>query len=179
MKEILNGKAEAGQDHFAYEQNGYKKNGSFLDIGSNEPIANNNTYALETEAGWRGWLLDIEAAYAEPSRLLRKSPFIAADATTLDWSFLGSVSLLDYLSLDIDENENRDRALTILYNLISAGYRFRCMTVEHDAYRYGDNPRAGLRKLLLEAGYTLAHADVEIRKGCGKPFEDWWVLTKS
>lgn len=171
----FNGRGESGQDNFAFAQNGFKLSGTFIDIGSNEPIRFNNTFALE-EVGWRGWLFDIEPSYAEPSRKLRKSPFQAVDARTIDWKkVLGSNLHVDYLSLDIDENENRDLALTILQNLVASGVTWHCATIEHDGYRYGDNPRLKLREFMLAAGYKLAHADVEIRKGCGKPFEDWWI----
>ncbi len=172
----INGRGEAGQDHFAFEHCGRIDDGIFLDIGCNEPIRWNNTYALE-EIGWRGYLFDIDPAYGDMCRKERKSPFWAADATTFDWLTVipKFVCPIDYLSLDIDENENRDRAVTILNNLFAAGLSFRCATIEHDAYRYGDNPRAAIRAVMESAGYKIAHANVEIRKGNGKPFEDWWI----
>lgn len=175
----INGRGEAGQDHFAFEHCGRSATGTFLDIGSNEPIRWNNSYALE-EVGWRGWLFDIEPEYALMCAGVRKSPFFCVDATTYDWAQFKerfkAPELIDYLSLDIDENEERDRAVTILKNLFAAGFKFRCATVEHDGYRYGDNPRNAIRAVMQEADYTLAHPNVEIRKGNGKPFEDWWTL---
>lgn len=172
----INGRGESGQDNFAFEVCGRKPAGTFLDIGCNEPRRWNNTFALE-EVGWRGWALDINPDYAPDWVKERATAFLAADATAVDWKALvGDVAMpIDYLSLDIDENESRDLATTILKNLFAAGLSFRCATIEHDAYRFEDHPRAAIRQLMFNAGYNLAHANVEIRKGNGKPFEDWWV----
>lgn len=172
----LNGRAEAGQDHFAYEMCHRKTNGTFIDIGCNEPIRWNNTYALE-EIGWRGIGLDIEPSYVPMWAKERQSPFCLADATTFDWAriFPHLTAPLDYLSLDIDENPERNLATRILENLFAAGMVFRCATIEHDGYRFGDHPREEIRALMIANGYTCAYANVEIRQGCGKPFEDWWT----
>ena len=37
----------AGQDKFVLNVNNFKKNGYFLEFGSQEPINDNNTYLLE------------------------------------------------------------------------------------------------------------------------------------
>lgn len=175
----LNGKAEAGQDHFAFEHCGRKRGGTFLDIGCNEPIRWNNTYALEHDADWRGWGFDIEPGYADMWKAERKSTFVWADAANFNWSAIygpdGESPAIDYLSLDIDESAEKNITTTILRNLIAAGLTFRCATIEHDAYNHGDNPRLPIREIMQSAGYKLAHANVEIRLGNGKPFEDWWV----
>jgi hypothetical protein len=172
----INGRGESGQDNFAFENCGRKPDGTFIDIGANEPRFMSNSYALE-EVGWRGWCIDINPVYAEAHARERKSPFIAADARSIDWlELIGSTPIpIDYLSLDIDENHDRDLAVTILENLFIAGLRFRCMTIEHDKYKFGDRPRNQIRDLCFGYGYRLAYGDVEIRKGNGKPFEDWWL----
>lgn len=172
---LPNYRGESGQDNFAHAVCGLKNNGTFLDIGCNEPMRWNNTYALE-EVGWTGWLVDINPVYGDEIRKVRKSPFICADAATLDYGALvGDRLYIDYLSLDIDENQDRNLATTILGAVFAAGLRFKCATVEHDGYRFGDHPREEIRQVMRDNGYILEHANVEIRKGCGKPFEDWWV----
>lgn len=183
MKEF-NSRGESGQDFWAFHQCGQKLDGTFFDIGSNEPIRWNNTYALE-EQGWTGILMDINPEYGPMFDASgRESVFICTDATTYDWTRLGIGPLLpiDYLSLDIDENEERNLVTTILTNMFRDGLSFRCATIEHDGYRYGDNPRLKIRELMQDHGYTLARADVEIGQyrggygaGNGKPFEDWWI----
>lgn len=171
----VNWRGESRQDIFAFEACGERLTGTFLDIGCNEPIRWNNTYALEG-LGWHGFGFDIEPAYAPMWKQRRRSPFVLADASKLDWRIVSKRwDVIDYLSLDIDENETGTLALTILQRLVGAGLRFRCMTVEHDAYRHGDKVRAPIREFLRSQGYRLAYADVEIRKGNGKPFEDWWI----
>lgn len=170
----LNGRAESGQDHFAYQHNQRRNTGTFLDIGANEPVRWNNTYALE-EVGWRGVGIDFEPSYTPMWAAERKSPFICADATTIDWAGLKLPAVIDYLSLDIDETPAMNITTTILKNLFAAGLRFNCMTIEHDFYRHGAGHRDEIRKLCWPAGYVLKHPDVEIRLGNGKPYEDWWV----
>lgn len=169
----LNGRGESGQDHFAFEACGRKRDGVFLDIGCNEPIRWNNTYALE-EIGWRGVGIDIEPSYAPMWKEQRRAPFALGDATTINFRDYPTLDV-DYLSLDIDENTEGTVTLAVLENLFSAGMTFRCMTVEHDAYRHGNARRDVIRAVLQANGYKLAHGDVEIRLGNGKPFEDWWM----
>tara|TARA_Y100000768_G_C23458310_1_gene442527 strand:+ start:252 stop:419 length:168 start_codon:yes stop_codon:yes gene_type:complete len=42
------------QDKFVLNMLKYKKNGYFLEIGSNDPININNTYILEKDYEWNG-----------------------------------------------------------------------------------------------------------------------------
>jgi hypothetical protein len=160
---------QAGQDAFAYQQIG--ADGTFLDIGSNDPFYNSNSLSLE-QMGWRGLAVDFDAKMVELFRGHRRTPVLFSDATQVDWKTvltshqLGPV--IDYLSLDIDGRE-----LLVLQNLVAAGFSFRVITVEHDAYDRGDSTRAPLREYLLAQGYTLAQPDVCWREG--SPFEDWWT----
>lgn len=164
--------SQAGQDRFVWELFKHEDatQHTFLDIGcldEGRPTAEeiSNTYALE-QMGWRGLLVDRVKTNLEG----RTSEYVCADATKMDWHYhipdLG-VSSLDYISLDVDE-----ASLDALRNLLKHGVRFRALTVEHDAYRFGDGPRREMRELLTAAGYTLLAWDVKIN---GLPFEDWWV----
>lgn len=180
-------RSQAGQDRFVYEllirgrraEDGAPYRGTFLDIGSNDPNEINNTIALE-ELGWRGLLMDLDEKWAEPTRRGRKSPFVHADAATMDWTAtldklpaLGREplrnELIDYLSLDVDE-----ATLDALRNLLISGVRFRVATIEHDAYRFGEARKQALRALMLAHGYTLLAADVCLNEH-RVPFEDWYV----
>lgn len=153
--------SQAGQDRFVHELLG--DSGTFLDIGCAHPVDRSNSYFLE-KLGWTGWLVDISNAHEAEIKRTRTSPFICGDATRLDWSFLPDK--IDYLSLDVDESTH-----CVLYSLPVAG-RFKVVTVEHDAYRFGGSPRQVIRKTFLENGYHLICSDV---KDQGLPFEDWWV----
>jgi hypothetical protein len=158
---------QAGQDRFALAvTNGP---GTFLDVGSGDPIVFSNSYYLDG-LGWRGLLVD--RGLCKNVELYRRTPFLRADAMTIDWAeTLATYSLgprIDYLSFDLD-----DDGAAALARLPWASVRFSCMTVEHDAYRLGDGPRASMRQVLRGHGYRLLCPDV-VLDGFGS-FEDWWV----
>lgn len=123
------------------------------------------------ESGWRGLLVD-RSDCKKATLLTRKSPFLQADALTIDWSSVFIAHSLgpriDYLSFDLDEDGE-----VALERLPWEGVRFSCMTVEHDFYRFGEKARGAMRKLLLSHGYRLLCPDV-VFTGYGS-VEDWWV----
>lgn len=170
--------SQAGQDRFVYELLVKPEgllSGTFLDIGSNDPNEINNTIALE-QLGWRGLLIDLNEHFAGPSGKGRTSPFLVADAVTIDWSeALRAIRhdvnnfYIDYVSLDVDEAQ-----LDALRNLLNCGVRFRVATVEHDAYRFGEGRKRALRELMALHGYTLLTADVCMNHQL-VAFEDWFV----
>jgi hypothetical protein len=176
--------SEAGQDVFVYEQlvkpfNNYS--GTFLDIGCAVPIWINNTYSLE-QMGWRGLLVDWSAPKIVECRRERTSPALEADATKVNWLATcrehGLGTKIDYLSLDLDDQPGEESiTLFVLKSLMSFGFEFRAITVEHDCYRLGDASKLIMRELLLAQGYNLFAGDVYNRPP-GEPrvqFEDWWL----
>ena len=50
--------SQFGQDLFVAFATGKKYNGTFLEIGSNDPIIHNNTYLLASEYNWRGVMVE-------------------------------------------------------------------------------------------------------------------------
>jgi hypothetical protein len=178
--EEFHSRSQAGQDRFVYELIAKPEglfNGTFLDIGSNDPEVINNTLALE-ELGWRGVLIDNDARWTRQSRA-RKSRFVVADAATVDWTALvksarsADATSVDYVSMDVDE-----ATVPALRNLLNAGVRFRVATIEHDAYRFGEGVKQDIRKLMAAHGYTLLCADVCLNRE-HIPFEDWFVDLKT
>lgn len=161
-KPIFTSHSQVGQDQWVYDRLGAK--GFFVDIGSGHPFENNNTYALE-QVGWRGLMIDRDDHVAQLSRS-RSAGFIHGDAITIDWRINGVPKVVDYLSLDVDENTPKALERFLEFS------RFRMATIEHDSYRFGGGPRDSMRNLLKAFGYKLEHADVEDQ---GLPFEDWWV----
>lgn len=158
--------SQAGQDVFVRLILGENHKGNFIDIGCAGEMYS-NTLALEQE-GWTGWLVDIDPNAGNE----RRNPFINRDATKVNWYAMeldGDLpNYVDYLSLDVDEN-----SLAALKNLPLDRVRFGIITIEHDAYRFGDKLRPGERAVLMAHGYQLICKDV-----CGAPgapFEDWWV----
>lgn len=163
--------SQAGQDRFVHEILGGKKNGTFLEIGSNNPVAINNTYALE-QMGWQGLMCDNSGESMLACERERKSHFYLTDAAaSQNWlAALAQAGLpqdrISYLSLDIDE-----ATLACLRNLPLAHVRFSVITVESDEYR-----RPGTRDAMLEIlrkhGYDVLCADV---CDAGLSFEIWAV----
>lgn len=160
-------RSQAGQDIFAWVASGRKTDGTFLDVGSGHACVNSNTVALE-HVGWTGSLFDI-TDYAEGSAIqLRKSKFYRLDATTINWPVIvGDTKWIDYLSLDVDPV-----TLSALENIPHHLIRFGAITIEHDAYRFGDIQRTPMRDILSKLGYVLIASDVRDQE---LEFEDWWV----
>ena len=144
---------------------------TFLDIGCYVPRDCNNTYLLE-KAGWSGVAMDIrDLGHLWAAE--RTTPFLKADATTVDWVPLlrrtfGATRVIDYLSFDVD-----DATLPTFSRFPFDRYTFRTITIEHDAYRVGTALRDTLRQNLTALGYVLLCANV-VYENHG-PFEDWWV----
>ena len=180
MKPFDSQSYQAHQDVFVDDRLG--DTGTFLDIGACEPKDLSNTWALE-QVGWTGTLIEMGAEQCARLRAGRAARVVQADATKLDWTELfpsritgmAALSLIDYLSLDIDEG-----TLPCLQGMPLNRLRFKIITIEHDAYRLGNGPRDAMREILTRAGYHLERADVcSDQGGPGNPFEDWWVLPGS
>jgi len=167
----MNSYSQAGQDLLALSLLKHKPlPKTFLDLGCNDPLHNNNTYLLE-QNGWQGLSVDLQDFQTQYA-LHRHTPFLKADLITLDWpailNYYPSLLTLDYLSFDVD-NATLKAFQNFPFNLI----HFHVLTIEHDAYRVGPTTRKILRSTLSTLGYTLLCADVTL-SGFGE-FEDWWV----
>lgn len=154
------------QDMFVLTVLEGKRNGSYLEIGSADPIIFNNTYLLEKDFGWRGVSIDIDLKQINKFRLHRSNPSICADATTFNYDVLENE--YDYLQVDC---EPPNVSYAVLEKTIS-NKKFKVITFEHDAYKEGDEFRKKSRELLSK-DYVLTVADVSFDKTGF--FEDWWV----
>ena len=166
--------SQAGQDLFALEVLGFKRGGTYLEIGSGNPIKINNTYLMESEYDWEGVSVEIDANSVDLFREKRRNPVICADALILDYREVYAEHGLgddnghvDYLSVDIEA----DSFLALLaIGLVTR--RFSVITFEHNIYTGSETIRRQSRELLIGHGYTLVAKDVAHR---GNPFEDWYV----
>ena len=167
--------SQAGQDQFIFRiavEGSGKTDGTFVDIGCSHPIILSNTYALEC-CGWRGLLVDSSPDEGIEVRKVRKSPFILADGATLDWDKAfadhghADAKTIDYLSFDVDGS-----ATDVFAAMPWRRVRFGLLTVEHDSWRFGLEPRRQMREALQALGYDLLCPDVS---NLGVQFEDWWV----
>jgi hypothetical protein len=161
-------RSQAKQDFFVYSLIP-RPTGTFLDIGSHDPIMISNTYALE-KLGWTGYLFDIDPKWTAATRRHRTSPFILADVSTYNWdAFLATtgISKIDYLSFDVDE-----ASLATLRRFPFEKITFNVMTVEHDRYRFGQAVADEMRHILEGHGYVILCKDIT---NDGFPYEDWYV----
>ena len=162
--------SQANQDEFVFNILNKKTDGMFVDIGSGDSVIDSNSYFLES-VGWRGICVDIRKLdYSK-----RKCKFYNADALSLNYNtmFVDNEfpSIIDYLSLDIDDNTAKCLELIPLDK-----YQFKVITIEHDSYRLGHVLREQERFVLYKFGYCLICQDVTFNGlKPGEYFEDWWV----
>jgi len=108
----------------------------------------------------------------------RKCRFINDDATKVDYQALleeeNFPSSPDYFSVDVDE-----ASLIVLKKMPLDKYRFKTITIEHDAYIHGNQYKDAQADILLTHGYRrlfniLVHYPCnDTKPNC--PFEDWWI----
>jgi hypothetical protein len=174
---VYNG--QAAQDKFILECLDYKRNGVFIEIGSNDPCNINNTWLLERDFGWRGIMVEYESRFLPLYKEKRGSSYyIIGDATEVDFkeevARYNIPNVVDYLQIDLEVN-NRS-TLTTLENIerqLMDQYKFATVTFEHDIY-IGDyfNTREISREIFKRNGYVCVATDI-CHKGCA--FEDWYI----
>jgi hypothetical protein len=177
-KFIMSGSnSQACQDLFVLSVLNNKKNGYFLEIGSNEPVSINNTYLLETQYDWKGVMVEYNSMY-KPLYVEKrpKSIHVIQDATTVDYleHLAPFPKDMDYLQIDLEvDNRSTLSTLELLEKTVFDTYRFATVTFEHDIYR-GDyfNTRERSREIFQKRGYVLMFPDVKL-SSCS--FEDWYV----
>lgn len=176
----LNG--QAFQDLFAYQIT-KKRDGTFLEIGSNEPIYCNNTFLLENEFNWKGIMVEYNSMFYDSYKRLRpNSIHMISDARSVNYrEILDNNEFpvnMDYLQIDLDvNNKSTLDVLLLLDNTVFDKYKFATITFEHDIYT-GDyfNTREISRKLFADRGYVLLFPDVSVFfEGRYCEFEDWYV----
>lgn len=175
--------SQAGQDLFVYRILKNKRDGTYLDVGAGNCIAEfrgdncgSNTLRL-ADMGWTGVGIDTEKNYVWGWQHIRRHKFITEDATTLDWDKLIAETpilqkTVDYLSFNLD-----DATTAGVKHFPFDKIKFRVITIEHDSYRVGDEVKKLIRDILPKFGYELLCSDVSVQITGYKPwiYEDWWV----
>ena len=176
----MNYLGQAEQDKFVLNILKEKKNGYFLEIGSNHPINTNNSYLLETKYDWKGIMVEYEQSYLDLYKVHRpNSLHIINDATQVDYKNIfiaNNVPLsVDYLQIDLEVNNGSTlKTLQKLDNEIFDTYKFATVTFEHDIYHTNfDNTRLKSRDIFKKRGYFCVFEDVN-NQGIN-PYEDWYV----
>jgi hypothetical protein len=167
--------SQCGQDLFVYNIS-QGKPGKFLDLGCSLPKKINNTYLLELN-GWDGISLDIIDFSNQWKE--RRCKFIQADCLNQDYNELlkgyYDNEVIDYLTLDMEGCGDRFK---LLQKIIDTNYKFKIITIEHDAYlgnHFDEAERLPQRQLLESKGYKLICGDISHSRHPEMYFEDWWV----
>ena len=169
--------SDAKQDQFAANILKFKRDGYCVDIGSCHSVISNNSYYFQG-LDWSSISIEIERGYNESYSTRTNGVHLNKNAlevnykeTFEEYEFPKSI---DYLSLDIDT-----LSLDVLKILPLDEYRFKVITIEHDAYVFGDEYRDPQRNILTSHGYLLVCSNVYVEQpgyeGKECPFEDWWI----
>ena len=170
---------QAAQDYFVRKATGEKRNGTFVEIGSNHPVKINNSIRLETDLGWRGIMVEYDPDYLPLYQDYRPTAHhIIADATTVDFAKEFTTAAMpkdiDYLQIDLEvSNKSTIQTLINLDEQVMDTHRFAVVTFEHDIYG-GDyfNTRQHSRDIFAKRGYLRVFSDIS-NDDC--PYEDWYV----
>lgn len=168
------------QDLFVISVLDGKKNGTFIDLGCSYPISINNTYLLESDFGWSGVAVDIDADRTSNWKVSRNCDVITFDAGNIDYNNLLNQfesTHFDYLSIDVD---NEPATYFIIDDIDFDKYEFSVITFEHDLYTRGNKLKNHMKNIMEKNGYILAVEDV---CNCSNdtyqdPFEDWYINPK-
>ena len=171
---------QAQQDKFVLHILKGKKNGYFLEIGSNHPINISNSYLLETKYDWKGIMVEYDASFLNLYKTHRpNSIHVINDATQVDYKNIfeknNVPASLDYLQIDLEANNGSTiRTLQKLDNEIFDTYKFATVTFEHDIYHTNfENTRLASRDIFKKRGYVCVFEDIN-NQGTN-PYEDWYV----
>jgi len=165
--------SQLGQDKFVVEHLNGKRDGVWVDIGCNQSISLSNTYFLERNLGWRGISIDMLDWIPRDWQGVRNKDMLYAPCDALELNYeeefnkQGFPEVIDYLTIDIEE------ATTPAMKLIPWDkYKFRVITIEHNAYTDNGEQMNIQREFLSDKGYTLEIAGN--LAGCAQ--DDFWVL---
>lgn len=172
--------SSAKQDEFVSNILEFKKDGYCVDIGSCHSIESNNTYYFQ-DLDWFALSIELDSSYNDSYSTRKNGVHLNEDALKLNYKEVFQEydlpNIIDYLSLDVDT-----LSLSVLKILPFTDYKFRVITIEHDAYLHGDKYREEQRKILESNGYYLLCSNVLVPNpghsgynGEDCPFEDWWI----
>jgi len=183
------------QDEFVYHvlAKHLEGPGFFLDVGCASPKGANNTYALENDLGWNGIAFDVgDVEVDENWSSIRKTPFVQVDATSEQFAQVlknNVNAVVDYISLDVDAGgyyqvqdsftglvktiEGLNLSHLVLPRILEAGVVFKCMTLEHEAFKWDTVVTFPTRSALEDLGYKMLFEDVCFEDGSA--WEDWWI----
>ena len=168
-------------DEFALRMLNFKREGTYIDLGSAHSQIHNNTHLLAMQYDWRGLCVEMSKDFHPESYNERKNcTFLNEDALKVDYekvfTEMSMPASIDFASIDIDTLD-----LEMVKLLPHDKYRFKVIGIEHDAYGTGDTYRMPQREFLQSKGYILTCANILIRLSDERrwPFEDWYLDPQS
>ena len=175
VEEVDRNYSQAYQDMFVLTALNGKRNGTYLEIGSEEPKYKSNTYLLESKFDWNGISVEIYEPEVARFRAERSNAVICADATKLDYAAIlekaNFPAHIDYLQIDTEPSST---SFEVLLSIPFDKYKFAVVTFEHDhAVDFSRTYREKSRRYLKSLGYVLLVPDVGPTDWYS--FEDWWV----
>jgi hypothetical protein len=179
----MNSYSQSAQDLFVEAITKGKKNGYFVEIGSNHPSIHNNTYLLEKKYNWKGLMVEYDKSFENLYKINRQnSIYELNDARLVNYKEIlyknNFPKNIDYLQIDLDvDNKSTLNTLLLLNSTIFDEYKFATITFEHDIYlgNYFDTQKIS-RQILTDRGYLLVFPNVSVFwQGSYKQFEDWYV----
>jgi GR25 family glycosyltransferase involved in LPS biosynthesis len=167
--------SQAYQDMFVLAILNGKRNGTYLEIGAQEPFYQNNSALLETEFDWKGTSIEIREDLCKKFAEERKNQILCKDATKINYEkLLDEMNVgtdIDYLQIDCEPSKTTFEILTAI---CFEKYRFAVITYEHDhSVDVTGSYRDKSRRFLKSYGYELVVKDVAPNDEY--TFEDWWV----
>ena len=161
------------QDLFVLSMTDGKIEGSYLEIGSGDPIYGNNTYLLEQNYNWSGISIDINKESYRIFNEKRRNKCICKDATKIDYkTLLKGYTEIEYLQLDCDPPVITYK---VLLKIPFDKVKFGVITYEHDFYNdITKSYRDKSRNYLKNKGYKMIVGNISPNKE-NNPFEDWWI----
>ena len=117
----MNNYSQAGQDLFVeYVSNG-KKNGFFVEIGSNHPSVHNNSFLLEQKYNWKGLMVEYDKSFEQSYKISRpNSIYEINDARRVNYKELLDKNNfpinIDYLQIDLDVDNKSTLDTLLLLN---------------------------------------------------------------
>jgi hypothetical protein len=176
FKKVQGSQSQSNQESFVLNMLDFKRNGTYVEIGAQDPFTISNTYVLEKDYDWSGFSVEINKFWADKFSS-RKNPCLCANALSLDYLKIfqdhNMPKQIDYLQIDIEPAIN---TLNALKRMPFNDYRFSVITFEHDLY-VNKNKNQTIKEeaidILKSHGYVLAANNILSPQN--QPFEDWFV----
>jgi GR25 family glycosyltransferase involved in LPS biosynthesis len=175
LENIEKSNGQALQDMFILSILNGKRNGTYLEIGAQEPFFQNNTALLETDYDWKGVSIEIREDLCKMFEQQRRNTILCQDATKINYEELldntFNTKEIDYLQVDCEPSKT---TFEILLDIPFDKYKFAVITYEHDFFvDMTETYRTKSRNYLKMMGYELVVSNASQNENT--PFEDWWV----